>query len=178
MVGYDKSIPINKLKCVKCESSTDLVPYKFSEWTGLKHKKHTYYKIIQHKWVPICRNCQSTFNQWDKVREKVGKPKSIRGIAIVVIILLSIYIIMNIYGGIPYGGRHLFVAAIGAVVILFIVAVIFTIKIFKIKQDFKQFKPTNYIHFKKKGQLYIKPENSTSWINYNDWIKKILGEGN
>ena len=158
MPNYEDILKNNTgmLKCVKCESKENLVPFDYAKKykTGSSRKGRVITETYDYKSsvVMACSNCVEEFNDWKKkYQEKEFWPRCIIviGLGLTVIAFLAFSLPLIIIG-----------VAIAVLMILYMY-----------RGDFKETNPHKYISFSG-TRVYVKPKNSKVWTRYDDWIKK------
>lgn len=172
MYEYDNVIKdkIRLLKCIKCESVKNVIPYKYSYVSNIqtygssrKGYVRTTTSTVQ---VPVCKKCNDEFLKWSASRSKKRSIFKSCGCINFFIILFAFY--FSIYN---YFWAGIIILFIVISIILIIIALINTSK-----SNAMETNPNNYMKVFDKNKFCIKPKNSLEWINYKDWLISILKE--
>ena len=157
----EKSKDIGLLRCIRCETDEDLIPYIHKEkyekfnW-GPSGKVST--TSICSIYVPVCQNCAREFEEWTKARPMDPQDLWCYGCFGLIV------------GGILY---YLF----GILAIPFYIALgVFCLYVLKRYWDYDQLitNPSNYITINGYDSFHVKPASAQEWIRYEDWGRKVI----
>lgn len=159
---------IKNLKCVKCETTENLVPYDHNYTRSVSYgKRSTTYKI-QTTILPLCRNCQYKFKQWYQYRNKTQAPNICASLFCIISFSLILFSIWA-----KWDASYLIFGIVLGIIALPFIGLSINI-ITKAKQ--MEFDPRKYIKNKSRGRVYIKTQSSDKWILYQEWIYLVLAE--
>jgi len=169
---------IPSLKCLKCGSKSDIIPYKYQlveyKTTGAPPIGMTTRKKTTWIYIPLCKNCKKKIGDWVKKQERRTKINGYLGcfscFFLIAMVLANIFIIELI--GFPYGIISLSLAGLILITLL--------ILFIKGRHDWYKFKekPEKPEHF---IRLYssdppVKDPESKKWLPYSSWIEQVLNE--
>ncbi|MFX1407718.1 MAG: hypothetical protein ACFFC9_09420 [Promethearchaeota archaeon] len=154
------------LKCIKCGYVHNTIPLTLESLLNKKsviNRESKYKYRIHNLSVPVCMRCMLEFQAWKRFKSNLFKSILKR----IIFIIFLIFVISNIYNNI--NEILIIISIFGGILIVYYV------NLYK-KLRKMEYNPKKYMKFDKKGYLYVKPENSSFWKEYIDWLKDTIYE--
>jgi hypothetical protein len=155
------------LKCIKCNSHENIVPYpikKLSSFIIAGQSKPQIKKKISHSlFVPICLRCTIEFDRWKRISNNNIRKKYLNLIYILIFSIICYLLVDNLF---------ILIASI----IIFSIWLLMNLIHETGNLKKMEFNPRKYMMFEDFDKLYIKSEKSPCWVEFIEWIKDVLYE--
>lgn len=152
---------IEFLKCFKCETNRNLIPYPLNQIYKSKIKK--FKKENDHLYVPVCLKCQLEFQRWNRFNKNY-KRKNIESLIYIITVFFLMWVIIENFW-------------INFSLLILISGILLKYNLqtqkFLRKMDYY---PKKYIKYTKNNVIYLRSESSIVWVPYLEWIRDILYE--
>lgn len=171
---------IRNLKCIKCESTDNLMPFPLTKVyqstrktggmpVGQKITTTWTYSSV----VPTCNECFSKHRKLRLIKY------TIMGAILIVVISILLTFLMGYLSGQGLGVPSTLIPLYFGIVITGIVSIyIINYGLNKHNNNIKSHAKLNPIWNQETGKreaiVYIKPQDSADWVLYNDWINATL----
>jgi len=154
------------LKCIKCDNDHNIIPLSLESLLNLRslrNRESKYKYKIYSLSVPVCMRCVLEFQAGKRFKSNLFK--SI--IKSIIFIICLLFVISSIYDKL---GEIIIITSIFGV---FLTG--YNINLYK-KLKNLGYNPKKYMKFDKKGNFYVKPEKSSTWKEYINWLKDTIYE--
>jgi hypothetical protein len=156
----------NLLKCIKCGYEHNIIPFAIRNILNLKKIKYRKSKLkyrVTTLSVPVCMRCGFEFQAWKRFKSNLIK-SSLKSLIFIVCLL---FVIPNIYDN---------VWEVTAIMGIFCgILIVYNINLYRKLRDM-EYIPKKYMKFDKNGKFYVKPEYTSTWKEYINWLRDTIYE--
>lgn len=147
----------DKLKCIKCESKEDLVPYVHrKKYVKERRRRYTTYGYKNAN-VIACSKCEKEFRDWRNKYEDKLNPT--------ICLVCPLFIFLGVLASMV----TLTVPLFFIIVIPSLTAII----LLSFRRKFKKSNPHKYIKISG-NSVYVRSQNSSTWTRFDIWVKNCI----